>query len=42
MAGPWFTVHETGADWKTLDKIWISDGKTDCMGRIESRVVLLE
>lgn len=40
MAGPWFTVHKTGDDWKVLDKLWISDGNTDGMGRIEARLVL--
>jgi hypothetical protein len=26
VAGPWFTVQETGADWETLETFWLSDG----------------
>lgn len=30
MAGPWFAVHRIGEGWKTLEKVWMSNGtKTD-------------
>lgn len=38
MAGPWFTVKRSGDDWQLLDKIWISDGKTNDRARVELRV----
>lgn len=42
MAGPWFTVHEIGGNWKTLDVIWISNGGESCKARVEARVELEE
>lgn len=42
MAGPWFTVQESGSDWQELGRVWISDGQQDCMGRIEIRLELEE
>ena len=42
MAGPWFTVHRSGGDWKELEQIWVSNGKQDCKGRIEARLELEE
>lgn len=38
VAGPWFAVHEVGADWQTLDKIWISNGQTNSVARVQARV----
>jgi hypothetical protein len=30
VAGPWFAVHRVGEGWKTLEKVWMSNGtKTD-------------
>jgi hypothetical protein len=26
VAGPWFTVQESGSDWQHLETIWLSDG----------------
>ena len=40
MAGPWFTILESGEDWKEISKIWISNGQDDCKGRIEARIRL--
>ncbi|QDU93661.1 hypothetical protein [Lignipirellula cremea] len=41
MAGPWFTVHQTGSDWQDLGSVWISDGATDQHGMFQIRVELL-
>ena len=41
MAGPWFTVQESSEDWKEISKIWISNGETDCKGKIDVRVRLM-
>lgn len=40
MAGPWFTVHESGAGWKVKDRIWISNGQEALKARVEGRVTL--
>lgn len=40
MAGPWFTVHESGSDWQELGTVWISNGTRDCQGVIEIKVQL--
>ena len=42
MAGPWFTVRESGDDWQTLDTIWISNGNTNDRARVEIRLELEE
>ena len=42
VAGPWFTVHEIGGDWKTLEEIWISNGNETCKARVQVRVNLEE
>ncbi len=42
MAGPWFTVRESGSDWHTLDHIWLSDGKTNDRARVDIRIELEE
>lgn len=38
VAGPWFTVHKIGDDWKTLDEIWISNGERNDRARVQARV----
>ncbi len=40
MAGPWFKVVRSGDDWQQLGQVWISNGETDCKGRIEIRIEL--
>ena len=40
MAGPWFTVHRSGDDWKTVSKLWISNGEEDGPGQIQVRIEL--
>lgn len=42
MAGPWFTVHRSGDDFKQVSRLWFSDGRQDCPGRIEVRIELEE
>ena len=38
MAGPWFTVHRSQGDWKTLGQVWISNGESDSKGEIQMKV----
>jgi len=40
VAGPWFTVHRSGSDWQEMGKVWISNGKEDCRGRLEIKIEL--
>ena len=42
MAGPWFTVQESGEEWKQVDSIWISNGERHARVRVEMRVQLQE
>lgn len=42
VAGPWFTVEESGADWKHLDTIVLSHGERYENGRVEIRLRLEE
>ena len=42
MAGPWFTVQRANDGWKTLDTIWISDGRENTKGTVQLRVELEE
>ena len=42
VAGPWFTVQRSGDDWQVLDRIWISNGSNNSIGRVELRVELEE
>ncbi len=42
MAGPWFTVQESGEGWKHVDSIWISNGVDHEKVRVEIRVQLEE
>ena len=38
MAGPWFTVQESGSQWQKLGQVWISNGDKDCKGQIEIKL----
>ena len=40
MAGPWFTVQESGEAWRHVDSIWISNGKGHEKVTVEVRVQL--
>ena len=40
MAGPWFTVRESGGAWQTVETIRLSDGARDERVRVELRVEL--
>ena len=42
MAGPWFTVLESGADWREVGRIWVANGETHEAVRVELRVTLEE
>lgn len=42
VAGPWFTVEETGGPWKDLDGIVLSHGDRYETGRVEIRMRLEE
>lgn len=39
-AGPWFTVEKSGNDWKRLDTVWLSDGKTQRRVHVEIKLKL--
>lgn len=41
MAGPWFTVLEDGADWKTLDTILLSTGTGHISARVQCKLKLV-
>ena len=41
VAGPWFTVVESGAEWQDVEAIWVSDGAKDMKGRVQLRVELV-
>lgn len=39
VAGPWFTVRKSDEQrWLTLERIWISDGKTNELADIQFKV----
>jgi hypothetical protein len=40
-AGPWFTVQKCG-QWLSVDRIWISNGRTNDIARVEIRLELEE
>ena len=42
MAGPWFTVIESGDDWNEMETIWISNGRDHERVRVELQVRLEE
>jgi hypothetical protein len=42
VAGPWFTVQESGTYWEDFDVIWISNGEDHDRVRVEMRVGLAE
>ena len=39
-AGPWFAVLKVGADWQVVDRMWLSDGRSDAPARVEMKVEL--
>ncbi|MEQ9408461.1 MAG: hypothetical protein RIK87_12075 [Fuerstiella sp.] len=39
MAGPWFTVQNSG-DWQRLDTIWVSDGSSNVSAHLEMKARL--
>ncbi len=38
MAGPWFAVHRIGEGWKTLEKIWMSNGARSNIAVVQTRL----
>jgi hypothetical protein len=42
VAGPWFTVHESGDGWRELATIWLSNGERDLKARVEIFIELEE
>ena len=38
MAGPWFAVHRVGEGWKTLEKIWMSNGTKTNIAVVQTRL----
>ena len=40
MAGPWFTVVRSGAEWQTLETIRLSNGSETERVRVEIKVEL--
>ena len=40
MAGPWFTVQESGGGWQPLGEMWLSDGTSDVPARVELLIAL--
>jgi len=40
VAGPWFTVLQSGNDWQQLESIWISNGRDQEKVTVEIRVQL--
>ena len=38
MAGPWFAVHRVGEGWKTLEKIWMSNGARSNIAVVQTRL----
>ena len=38
MAGPWFAVHRVGDGWKTLEKVWMSNGKKSNIALVQTRL----
>ena len=42
MAGPWFTVLESGTEWHPIDTLLISDGGAHERARLEIRIELEE
>ena len=40
MAGPWFTVQESGSDWHRLDTVSLSNGNENSLASIEIRLEL--
>ena len=40
VAGPWFSVQKSGADWKRLDTVWLSNGLEQERVHVEIKVRL--
>jgi hypothetical protein len=40
VGGPWFTVRQSGADWHTLDTVWLSNGAKAGLSRVQIRMTL--
>jgi hypothetical protein len=38
VAGPWFAVHRIGEGWKTLEKIWMSNGTRSNIAVVQTRL----
>jgi hypothetical protein len=38
VAGPWFAVHRIGEGWKTLEKIWMSNGAKSNIALVQTRL----
>jgi len=38
VAGPWFAVHRVGEGWKTLEKIWMSNGARSNIAVVQTRL----
>ena len=38
MAGPWFAVHRVGEGWKTLEKVWMSNGTKSNIALVQTRL----
>jgi hypothetical protein len=38
VAGPWFAVHRIGEGWKTLEKIWMSNGARSNVAVVQTRL----
>jgi hypothetical protein len=38
VAGPWFAVHRVGEGWKTLEKIWMSNGAKSNIAVVQTRL----
>jgi hypothetical protein len=38
VAGPWFAVHRVGEGWKTLEKVWMSNGTKSNIALVQTRL----
>jgi hypothetical protein len=38
VAGPWFAVHRVGEGWKTLEKVWMSNGTHTNIAVVQTRL----
>jgi hypothetical protein len=42
VAGPWFTVTQSGDDWKQVAELYLTDGSKTVMARVEYKIELIE